>query len=172
MKTIRFIRIGEAVGDFDITIKLNQFLDSDREVWDVSTHSVLNKLRVYLIDGRANADNMRIVVEDVDGHFYDVPIQNNRIRFDHPSQNIIANISTEYVRAADAAARAAAGRRPFRFEPVDNPFDEPQPEQRRPEQPQNDDGFVFNVVNVADFQQDAARVGQQQGEGRIPRAGI
>jgi hypothetical protein len=67
MKTIKFISMGEAVSDFEISKYVDKIFASSENEFHTSTHLVINEIRARVAEGFLKTKDFKIWVEDVDG---------------------------------------------------------------------------------------------------------
>lgn len=67
MKLIVFCRKGEAISDFDIEKRVDDFLASERNFWRVSTQLIIDVLRVRIKENTIDIDSISVIVEDLAG---------------------------------------------------------------------------------------------------------
>ena len=67
MKTIIFCKAGEAISDFEVSERVDEFLGSLREEWKISTCLPLHEIRARVKEDKVKRDDLTIYVENEHG---------------------------------------------------------------------------------------------------------
>jgi hypothetical protein len=100
MKTIRFVRTGQAVSDFEVHNYVKDIINSDLDgsTWDVSNALILTAFRVKIKHEEINLLDYEFFVEDLDGEIHRFEVdQNGRARQWFDSQEIYTNLLTNLI---------------------------------------------------------------------------